>query len=87
MGDGEVAARWHGVHNGGDDAMRVVFIADGVEDGEHQHADGAGEVQSLRGLFEYRLRITEVGVDVVGGGEFAREQARAWARTTGSLST
>jgi hypothetical protein len=40
MGDHEKAAGRHGIHEPGDDAVRVVLFADVVEDGDNDDRDG-----------------------------------------------
>ena len=85
MGDGEVAAGRHGVHQPRHDRVRVVGVRDRVQDRYQGDRDGPGEVEQPRGLGEDLAGVAQVGVDVLGGARLVLvSSARAWASTTGS---
>jgi hypothetical protein len=62
-GDGEVASGRGGVHQAGDDRVRVV---DRVQDGQQHDRDRLAEVQRLGCPREDRVRVAGVGVQVGG---------------------
>ena len=86
MGDGEVAAGRHGVHDPGHDRVRVVGVRDRVQDREQRDRHRAGEVQQLRAAW---LRIVAVSrrsasMYSVAPASLLVSRARAWASTIGS---
>ena len=65
MGDGEEAARGQGLHQGGDDRVRVGLIGDHVQYPQQHEGHGLGEVQRPRRPGQRVPGIAQVGFDVV----------------------
>ncbi len=65
MGQDQVASRWHRADQPGHDPVGVVAISDGVHDRDQHDRYRLGEVQDPRCLVQGRLRIAQVGVQVV----------------------
>src|SRR5580704_16917183 len=66
MADHHVAARRHGVDQLADQVVRVIPVQDEVQDGDQHDRHRAAEVQRPRGFGQDLLRLTQVGLDVVG---------------------
>ena len=64
VGDDQVAAPGHGSGQRGDYPSRIGQVRDVVQDREQHDGDRLGEVQGLRRLLEYRVRVLYVGVQV-----------------------
>jgi serine/threonine protein kinase len=67
VGDGEIAAGRHSIHQALDDRLWAVGVRDLPEDPQHHERDGLGEVQRLGRFCQDLVGVAHVGVDVVAG--------------------
>jgi hypothetical protein len=88
LGDGQVTARRHGIHESGDDCARLFLVGDSLQDPQQHDRDPLPPVQDVGRPLQDRAGGAQVGVDVGGRPRgLLVSRARAWASTIGSLST
>jgi hypothetical protein len=88
VGGGDEAPRHQRVDQDAENVARIVVFADEMEDGDQQEPDRFGEVERVEYLASLKdlAGLAQVGLEV-GRPAAPVSRARAWTRTSGSLST